>query len=506
MLKALIQLFIKQNGRNPNAVELLKLKFKAANQSGKGKVIEFPKDKITPFNKPRPGEGIAGIEQRAKKIEALNEKLKKFTVKPDFYETMFGKSPKKPTVVKDKTLLKDSPEAIAKMKADNKAAIKRLKDKKKTVEDFSEDGDFDPGGMASGGLAREGYGKGKIVKWLSSFGKKPKKVEVVGDSGIKKFDVEKSRKEAGLDAESLKKDEEAFKLRLQEILAKHSTKHAEGGLARVGMFAGGIPKGLMALLKGIQKKFGKKALYKGDEVVIDNKIFKRSDKKRPPTEEELDDKYAELWSDETSPSDFGSTIDELDSALAEQHAYEADMFAEYKSIGGSKRAGGPKDPMADAIENASPGYTGDLKYDAQMLADDVAEQRFGKEFDDLSQTQQSDLYSESYKALSGQRANYIKNKNLSKPTKTLEGIKKEGTIDISDPEVADEFTKFMKESDPKGYKDLEQKIEIGGFDVTGRKKNASGGIAGQLHLNEGGRASFTKGGKVSSGLANILGV
>ena len=35
---------------------------------------------------------------------------------------------------------------------------------------------------------------------------------------------------------------------------------------------------------------------------------------------------------------------------------------------------------------------------------------------------------------------------------------------------------------------------------------ASGGIAGQLHLNEGGRASFTKGGKVSSGLANILGV
>ena len=104
MLKALIQLFIKQNGRNPNAVELLKLKFKAANQSGKGKVIEFPKDKITPFNKPRPGEGIAGIEQRAKKIEALNEKLKKFTVKPDFYETMFGKSPKKPTVVKDKTL------------------------------------------------------------------------------------------------------------------------------------------------------------------------------------------------------------------------------------------------------------------------------------------------------------------------------------------------------------------------------------------------------------------
>mgnify|MGYP003652739419 CR=1 FL=1 len=187
---------------------------------------------------------------------------------------------------------------------------------------------------------------------------------------------------------------------------------------------------------------------------------------------------------------------------------------------------------------------------------------------------------------------------LSKPKKTLEGIKKEGTIDISDPEVADEFTTFIKESDLKGYKDLEQKIEfptlkkmpkssqtddlsqeikkgvedvmkdtsdeglkrsietdnlklefpgisdemidniladtnpqriaevkqtmrealemgkkgmspdeiIKMFKDTTRTKQASGGIAGQLHLNEGGRASFTKGGKVSSGLANILGV
>ena len=51
------------------------------------------------------------------------------------------------------TLFKDSPEAIAKIKADNKAAVERLKAKKKTVEDFSDDGDFDPGGMASGGLA-----------------------------------------------------------------------------------------------------------------------------------------------------------------------------------------------------------------------------------------------------------------------------------------------------------------------------------------------------------------
>ena len=54
---------------------------------------------------------------------------------------------------KSKTLLRDSPEAIAKIKADNKAAAERLRNKKKTVEDFRDEGDFDPGGMASGGLA-----------------------------------------------------------------------------------------------------------------------------------------------------------------------------------------------------------------------------------------------------------------------------------------------------------------------------------------------------------------
>jgi len=54
MLKQLINLFIKKNGRSPNALEMLQLKFKAAQQSGKGKVIEFPRDKITDWKTPRP--------------------------------------------------------------------------------------------------------------------------------------------------------------------------------------------------------------------------------------------------------------------------------------------------------------------------------------------------------------------------------------------------------------------------------------------------------------------
>ena len=55
------------------------------------------------------------------------------------------------------TLLKDSPEAIAKIKADNKAAVERLKKKKmedRALEDYTDDYTDDPSGMASGGLAR----------------------------------------------------------------------------------------------------------------------------------------------------------------------------------------------------------------------------------------------------------------------------------------------------------------------------------------------------------------
>jgi len=150
------------------------------------------------------------------------------------------------------TLLKDSPEAIAKMKADNKAAIKRLKEKKKTVEDFRDDGDLDPGGMASGG--RIGLaGGGRILKWLLSLGnKKPKHM----------WQIEELAKKQNI----IKKD---------EVIIKQ---------------------------EGRDSKTGKD--------IIEYDVYKKSDKNRPPTEEELDDKYAELWNDEQSPWDFGSTIDE----------------------------------------------------------------------------------------------------------------------------------------------------------------------------------------------------
>jgi hypothetical protein len=113
-----------------------------------------------------------------------------------------------------------------------------------------------------------------------------------------------------------------------------------------------------------------------------------------------------------------------------------------------------------------------------------------------------DVYGSVLSEVQNDLAKMLETRRLSKPTKTLEGLKKEGTIDISDPEVADEFSRFMKESDPKGFKDFEQKVDLSNLDIKGKKGHASGGIAGQLHLNEGGRVPMIFGG--SAGLKALI--
>ena len=57
--------------------------------------------------------------------------------------------------------------------------------------------------------------------------------------------------------------------------------------------------------------------------------------------------------------------------------------------------------IKDAVDNASPGFVkGDRKYNAQLVAEDLADKKFGKEFYDLDQKQQIDLYDEALEGLS----------------------------------------------------------------------------------------------------------
>jgi len=62
--------------------------------------------------------------------------------------------------------------------------------------------------------------------------------------------------------------------------------------------------------------------------------------------------------------------------------------------------------IEEAIDNASPGFAGDRKYDAQLVADDLAETMYGKEFYDLDQKQQMDLYDQALQGLAKQRKKF----------------------------------------------------------------------------------------------------
>jgi len=69
MFKFLLKQFIQRTGRKPNSLEMLQLKFKAAEQAGKGKVIEFPRDKIPDWTKPRPTIGKGEVTDIGKKAQ-----------------------------------------------------------------------------------------------------------------------------------------------------------------------------------------------------------------------------------------------------------------------------------------------------------------------------------------------------------------------------------------------------------------------------------------------------
>ena len=57
--------------------------------------------------------------------------------------------------------------------------------------------------------------------------------------------------------------------------------------------------------------------------------------------------------------------------------------------------------IKEAIDNVSPGFVkGDRKYNAQLVAEELAEKKFGKDFYDLDQKQQIDLYNEALDGLS----------------------------------------------------------------------------------------------------------
>jgi len=287
--------------------------------------------------------------------------------------------------------------------------------------------------------------------------------------------------------------------------------YAAGG--RVGMWRGGIPKGLQAAMRAIRSKFGDDAIKTVEETpkywdhnepsplfnidrpesAITRDKFKNFGKKGKFYDDGTIDYeyYAQHLNDEENTLVYGDeTIEELEAMLKERFDYYDEMKAQYDRGELDKYAPSLADEVNDAqiraaVDDIFP--TGDYKYDASMAAEALVEnnpQIFGnKLYDDLDQRTQLKIYGLVVEVVMGDQAKMLQMKKLSKPTKTLEAMKAGKGIDISDPVIAEEFTRFMKENDPKGFKDVEEKVELMNFDPKGRKKNADGGsVDGDVSL------------------------
>ena len=180
MVKRLIAGFKKVMNRDPNDEELIKIKIEAGERAGKGDVIKadfgespFPvtiKGKKTEMtaddlmdtlmNQPRAGtkeerikwyrnaakkgEGMSIMERMAE-INRLNNQLKKMT--DDYAKSFPGSRTTKPgTRTKDTEWDWRNEPAHEWTKDDSGKTIK------KTVEEFTEEGDWDPSGFNQGGL------------------------------------------------------------------------------------------------------------------------------------------------------------------------------------------------------------------------------------------------------------------------------------------------------------------------------------------------------------------
>jgi len=175
---------------------------------------------------------------------------------------------------------------------------------------------------------------------------------------------------------------------------------------------------------------------------------------------------------------FGKDIIKKGSELKRpESALKREMFQNFNKELNAPKIWENPDKVRAAVDDIF--STGDYKMDAEMAAEALVENNpaafGGKLIDDIDDATRSDIYGAVLKVVQSDLAKMLQLKRLSKPTKTLESIKKTGKINISEEGVADEFTRFMKETDPKGFKDLEQKVELSNLDIKGKKGHATGG-------------------------------
>jgi hypothetical protein len=404
--------------------------------------------------------------------------------------------------VKFEKLTKDQRKGILDM-VDDRIKMGNRKFMEKYDPKFPPDEDF-----ASGGIARVGYGKGKLVTGFFEFieglfikasndirlgkgkwaGLDQKQKMVQHDNLTKlveqfqktgKFD-KKANEYFGIDAEKafagatkkVKSDDylEALDKRIMDEM--DLTKSEMDNMSSTAL--DDLRRNADPI--GMQKHFDEITEGRGIGDFADDPNFlrdvtpvktKKVDKDRLATADELEE-YESILDPTGVTGDVGEgmTVGELDKMVADHKAYVANQYQRYKRgdldkyvkpevleeqrLFRQKKIDKVLDKAYDEVFYQKPS-SGDYKYDADVLSDSIAEQLGKGSFTDLPQTHQTQIY----------------NTALKRVTQDMQ----------------------MKRT----LKDVEQKMQLSDFDIKGKKGHASGGIAGQLHLNEGGRVRYGSG-------------
>jgi len=372
----LVNGYRKVKGKDPAGLDLIKIKLEAAEKiRNSEKVIKFPEKAITDWTKERP---IKGPQADVKKFPTKDKPATQ-TSSLDFFKSLLedfnkisknqpslaeitgvsDKYPEKTGIVQSTIELLESkdPKSLSRelqkiMKREgtyvdySDEEIKQIlngfqsktKDKIKSAEDMINEGDFDPSGFAGGGLA---YMLGEPVRMF------------------------------------------------------------KGG--RIGYSVGAGKKGVQGLLDLVKNKFGKKSITTADKIArpesaVTRDMFKQfnermkqksKEMKRQLTDEEIED-YEEILGDSETWINEG-TVEEAEAAVKRRKEYEQQMYSEYKVEKQSRKE------LEEAYKEIDFRMTGeDTKYEANELADMLAEIRYKTEMSDLPQKTQIDLYGEAY--------------------------------------------------------------------------------------------------------------
>ena len=284
MFKLLLQNFIKANGRSPNAIEMLQLKFKAASQANRGQILPFKQKRdFAAEIKAMMDDGTIKVGQVDKKNDNVltremfqDSNLNKVARDRDRAIKAKARIEEKDSVTETISYIKTLEPMTALKEANlvigRKGKYKDLtpEQSKKILQDtedhiFERDIPVDPEDMADGGRIGFSGGRGVMSILKNIFKPKPKKLEntvkeflekrqflkdIVGnteknkkarDLKMLKDAAEEARKNPGFKFKDVDVDKDIrpiFDKEIAESLKKDRKLNATGG--RAGFYTGGI--------------------------------------------------------------------------------------------------------------------------------------------------------------------------------------------------------------------------------------------------------------------------